>query len=139
MLPRECRVKCLTCNGRGALPDPALERCELHDRSDQTCPHHDWCLACHNGEFPCAAHKCLECDGSGMVCPQCMGMRFVRLRGWSPSVHWSDSNRCESRCDACCEGNDINAFKERWAIDLYLTRWYARQRGQIAAVEAAQE
>ncbi len=81
------------------------------------------CYACQHGEMACEAHKCAQCGGSGFVCPQCRGMRFVRSQVWKHSAAAHQNARDLERCHACTEGNNVNPFKERTAINDYLLRW----------------
>lgn len=76
------------------------------------------CMACRNGFRACPMHACQNCDGSGLVCPRCCGMRFLRI-GWPNK---SPDGKSHIRCPECTEGNNVNQVKERAAIQRYLAR-----------------
>jgi hypothetical protein len=69
--------------------------------------------------------QCRMCTGSGRVCPRCRGMRIVRVeQPLGPST--------TERCQACCEGNQVNPEKEYGTIMHYLhhpegIEWAARR------------
>jgi hypothetical protein len=113
-LPDDSRVLCIECFGKGTT------RPEAH-----------LCLECRTQGF-CPLHRCRICQGSGVVCPRCRGMRFVRM----PKQFGSDAQRCT----LCCEGNQVNQDKERRAIMDFLrhndpdSEWKWRQ--QLAEAEA---
>ena len=102
-LPDECRAKCELCRGRGSHSGLAVYTC----------------LGCKDGYEPCPLHTCPQCGGSGLCCPKCRGMRFLR-------AHEFDVNRGTVvqviRCD-CCEGNNVSAQKELQLISRYMLRW----------------
>lgn len=99
LLPADHRCKCPDCGGRGTHAwDGLLSQCGF----------------CTQMEGPCITHKCRRCDGSGMVCPRCRGMRFLRV----PAPVGAEL----VRCDSCCEGNQVNIALERRTILRYLNR-----------------
>ena len=105
-LPHDCRAKCDLCFGYGSHAGIALYTCQ----------------GCQTGYEPCPLHTCLQCGGTGLVCPQCRGMRFVRAHEW-------DAHRSTSveviRCPKCCEGNNVNVELELRVIERYMARWRA--------------
>ena len=59
---------------------------------------------------------CDRCNGKGVTCPKCRGMRFVRMRTrghqqWETEV---------IRCPVCMEGNNVNEIAEVRAIRAYI-------------------
>lgn len=69
--------------------------------------------------MPCLHHLCRRCHGSGLVCPDCCGDRFVRKD--VPVGH--PEFGAIFRCKACCEGNNVNAVVERKHINKYLATY----------------
>lgn len=67
------------------------------------------CLACRG----CGCHAC---NATGLVCPICRGMRFLRR---DLPVGHPDFGKI-ARCDGCCEGNQINPDREAQTIRAYL-------------------
>ena len=87
-----------------------------------------FCASCRgkgrNGE-----RRCGSCDGMGLACPICHGMRFLR----SPGPYDYPSNpetpvSIITRCDACCEGNNINVHRELETIQRWLAHTANRER-----------
>lgn len=103
MYPDTCRVKCRDCSGWGLWRAGEAERCAL-------------CIA---QTEPCDQHKCRMCDGSGFVCPDCRGMRRIRVP--RPGKGSEDKP-----CPTCREGNNVNDYREANAIRDYLTREHMR-------------
>lgn len=104
---------CPACLGRRSLGGMILDKCNVPN-----CETHQHCWECHYGPGPCFLHTCPRCQGSGLVCPICRGDRIVQLGNWEtarPVVKYM-------RCDACCEGNQVNPAKELRAIDAYLRK-----------------
>ena len=109
VLADDCRAKCGNCRGHGSHAGAELE----------VCPN---CQA--NDAFgPCPLHRCKACAGSGLVCPACRGMRFVRVAPWDAR---RGMNVEIERCAKCCEGNQVNPALERRTITRYMTRWLAQ-------------
>ena len=104
LLADDCRAKCSDCRGHGSHAGAELETCQ----------------GCHSQDFPCPLHRCKSCAGSGLVCPACRGMRFVRVAPWD--IRRGGVVEIE-RCTQCCEGNNVNPATERRAITRYMTRW----------------
>lgn len=115
--PDDCRARCGACSGTG-IWDGA-----------------QWaiggCLGCRESvaELPCPTHACTVCRGAGLVCPVCLGFRFVRR---DVPVGHPDFGR-ELRCQACCEGNQVNEVKERRAIARYLASYRPVERQEREA------
>lgn len=61
---------------------------------------------------------CERCNGKGCVCPACGGMRFVRMRQRGQSAWEAEVTRCQ----VCCEGNNVNEMSEARAIRAYIAR-----------------
>lgn len=101
------------------------------------------CRACadHGAEMPCRLHRCHACGGSGLVCPVCLGARFVRR-----DVPYGHPDFGQAlRCETCCEVNNVNPNpeRERRAIERYLsayrpdTRTRAEREAERKAAAAA--
>ena len=103
-LSDDSRVKCPECMGAGSPSGPETRYCS-------NCQDHDDIEA----PGPCPMHKCRICGGSGMVCPTCRGMRFVRM----PLFVGNRVDPKEDRCPTCTEGNNWNPQKEEKAITRY--------------------
>lgn len=71
--------------------------------------------------FPFAA--CAACRGKGVVCPYCRGMRFIRQYKFGAQADWQTE---ATRCDRCCEGNQINDVIELREIHRYIAVGRAR-------------
>ncbi len=80
------------------------------------------CRAKCNG---CAGKGCPQCEQCGLVCPVCLGMRFLRR---DLPVGHADFGKVV-RCASCCEGNNVNPRLEMEVIVNYL-------RGYIPSREA---
>lgn len=64
---------------------------------------------------------CLVCGERGTVCPRCQGARFLRTgRHGNAFPEKGQLQSAIVRCDACCEGNQVNPAKEAKAISDYL-------------------
>jgi len=115
-LPAESRIRCPRCFGRRSGAGRVLER--VTDREGVI--RDPGCVACWGGyaEGPCPAHTCYTCAGSGYVCPQCRGDRFISM---DYHVGHPDFGKAE-RCPVCTEGNNISPPKEAAAIQRYLAR-----------------
>lgn len=103
-LPDDCRAKCERCFGYGTDAGLAI----------------NLCAGCQTGPGPCPTHTCRQCDGSGLVCPQCRGMRFVRTHEWDQHSPFSDAL---DRCVKCTEGNNVSHKLEKQVIERYMARW----------------
>ena len=120
-LPDDCRVKCEVCHGHGASSYYEMLACSSCTRG----PHN----------IPCPIHSCRACIGSGMVCPTCRGMRFVRSSFFKMTASAHDSTREITRCPVCCEGNNVNIDRERDAIQKYLLKYRTWQADAAARGE----
>lgn len=136
-LPIDSRVLCMDCHGTGVHQPwvfiAGCERC-ITDKEGHACDYHAGvkgdgireigCKDCRDplAMRPCPRHACKRCNGSGLVCPACMGMRFRRYE-------WPDmrEGRHEQLCSICCEGNQVSPLKERRAITRYLEREASRK------------
>lgn len=102
-LPSDDRAVCMACLGTGAYGFAG-------DISD--------CGICADLQRQrrgyCGAHKCRQCDGKGVVCPICRGMRFLRVPRAS---NGNDIMRCE-----CCEGNNVNPLTEMRLIERHIRK-----------------
>lgn len=67
--------------------------------------------------------SCPMCHGTGLVCPRCRGMRFVRtgMDGWVTQIE---------RCTLCLDAKDEYA-----AISKYLNNWFKHHPVTIAEEE----
>ncbi len=118
-LPDDCRIKCEQCHGHGSAD--FFEVVE--------------CLSCQRGihDAPCITHACRACSGSGKVCPECRGMRFVRSNVFRMSSYAGQNVREVTRCPVCCEGNNVNVEREREAILRYEAKWTTWEAEAAAA------
>lgn len=122
----DARVRCPGCRGKGSWA-----------RGD-VCGE---CKACVQNplRMACLHHLCRRCHGSGLVCPECCGDRFVRKDVPVGHPDFGEIFRCKS----CCEGNNVNAALERKHINKYLatyrpdtrTAWEMEEERQRTAAE----
>ena len=70
--------------------------------------------------------KCAACQGKGVVCPACRGMRFVRQPQPGAQAEWQTE---VTRCARCCEGNQVNDVIEMREIQRYIAAGQ-RRKGQ---------
>lgn len=118
-LDLDSRVICPDCHGRQTTASAELDRCD-----NPGCACHEYCHPCHQNHYPCFVHRCPRCDGSGLVCPACRGDRVVRIAPWDTLRNHGVAEL--SRCEVCCEGNNVNHTKEMPAIENYLRRQQIR-------------
>jgi DnaJ-class molecular chaperone len=71
--------------------------------------------------------KCAACQGKGVVCPSCRGMRFIRQMKPGAQAEWQTE---ATRCDKCCEGNQVNDIIEMREIQRYIAVGKRRKAGQ---------
>lgn len=120
-LPADDRALCPSCHGTGAYGT---------GEDVTACPH---CTANRTSAFAgeergyCDTHQCKTCIGAGVVCPHCSGMRFVRQS--------RPAGNEAVRCPTCCEGNNVNATLEMFAI----RAWLARRCPECAMVRPRDE
>jgi len=83
------------------------------------------CIACWDSyaDRPCPAHICHVCDGSGFVCPQCRGDRFINGDFMPGHPQFGQALKCH----VCTEGNGVNEDLEKRAITTYLAKHPAPQ------------
>ena len=118
----DCRAKCQECHGHGSPYFFELLAC-------------DSCMRGPNN-ICCPAHICRTCHGSGFVCPQCRGMRFVRSLVFNPGAAAHQNVRELLRCPGCTEGNNIHPEQERRAIERYLMKYRTWQTAAAARGES---
>lgn len=115
--PSWSRVLCMDCQGKGTRSIAA-------DIAD--------CSACiserNYGNF-CHEHVCHMCDGKGVVCPLCKGMRF----GNEESRYGTKL----VRCTGCTNGNNIDDQAEMRLIRRYLDKYPGLPDAERVAAEKA--
>lgn len=124
-LQLDSRVLCQSCGGSAVrAPWHEIAGCfACHDSQDGPCEAHQemgrrlGCKTCQDGPRPCPRHACAICGGSGLVCPTCRGMRFLRLE-------WPDRHDGFPylACPKCIADGQVSTLKEHRLIQQYLAR-----------------
>lgn len=117
------RALCPHCYGTGTTAhEREVRACGRGQQASGTC--------CEEGQVYCARHRCRACQGTGVVCPSCRGMRASTERDLA------GPGDTMTRCPVCTEGNNVNPAKEMRAIQGWLRRHCAdcgaiRSRAQM--------
>lgn len=114
-LAADNRARCPQCRGHHSDAGRLLDK-ELDRRTNAVL--YLGCRECWldgGTKGPCQRHRCPVCDGSGVVCPECRGFRFLHADVDAGHPQFGQLFRCAH----CCRGNHVDPVAEAAAIAHY--------------------